>query len=534
MTSIERIGAYDIENQVGSGGMATVYKAYQPKLDRHVAIKIMHDMFARDSNFLARFEREARIVARLDHPNIVPIYDYDDHQGRPYLVMKFVEGITLKDKLRKNTLTPRESLEIISKIAGALHYAHEQGVLHRDIKPSNILLDGRGTPYLTDFGLARIAQQGESTMSIDMILGTPHYISPEQARGETNLDSRTDVYSLGVILYELATGQVPFSGESSHAIVHSHIYDAPPLPSSINPDLTPEVEDVLLKALSKEPSQRYSNPVEMVEAYKQALQGTDINTAPPLVERPRIDTPRPAPPKQKEQPPSQERIPSPMDEFLGETWNEVKHELRQAGREVEKAFDEIREEFGGSRRDSRTARRESRTERRQNPMMWRPGATWTTDAHGNKGFFTEEELKAAEESLSPEERIRQRVEKRMEERNGLIGHVMSYVFVIAMMWFIWLSGGADGHPWPIWVMGGWGIGVASHAASFYFEHGRGRDRREDAIQREIERERERMYRSGEYGKAKNDEDVPIRLTEDGEMTDSFLDELEGNRKSKRG
>jgi serine/threonine-protein kinase len=174
--------------------MATVYKVYQRKLDRFVAIKFMHKSMMQDEGFLARFRREARIVARLDHPNIVSVYDFDEHEGQPYLVMKYVEGPTLKDLMQKTTLTLDEIRRVMGAVASALTYAHEEGVLHRDIKPSNIIIGHDGMPYLTDFGLARIAQQGESSLSADTLVGTPHYISPEQARGGTDLDARTDVY----------------------------------------------------------------------------------------------------------------------------------------------------------------------------------------------------------------------------------------------------------------------------------------------------------------------------------------------------
>ena len=177
----ETVGQYRIIEQLGQGGMATVFKAYHPLLDRFVAIKALHPAFREDPNFLARFQREARVVAKLDHPNIVPIYDFAESEGRPYLVMKFIEGETLKARLENGPLPNNEILSIVEAVGAALSYAHQQGVLHRDIKPSNVLLATDGQIYLADFGLARIAQAGESTLSSDMMLGTPQYISPEQA-----------------------------------------------------------------------------------------------------------------------------------------------------------------------------------------------------------------------------------------------------------------------------------------------------------------------------------------------------------------
>jgi len=168
----ENVGPYRIIEQLGQGGMATVYKAYHAALDRYVAIKALHPAFGEDQNFLARFQREARLIAKLEHPNIVPIYDYSEHESRPYLVMKFIEGDTLKARLIKGPLTSAEIDKIVGTVGSALAYAHKQGVLHRDIKPSNVLVGQDGQLYLADFGLARIAQSGESTLSSDMIMGT--------------------------------------------------------------------------------------------------------------------------------------------------------------------------------------------------------------------------------------------------------------------------------------------------------------------------------------------------------------------------
>ena len=272
----DQIGQYKIENQIGSGGMATVYRAYHERLDRYVAIKIMHQTFMQEPDFHARFEREARIVANLDHPNIVSVYDYDEHDQQPYLIMKFIEGDTLKSKLKDGPLTLEHILEILPKIADALTFAHGLGVLHRDIKPSNIMIDTRGEPYLTDFGLARIAQMGESTMSADMMLGTPQYISPEQAQGLPDLTPATDVYSLGIILYELVTGQVPFYGDNTYAIVHKQIYAAPPNPSELNPEIPSAIEAILLRALNKDPKERYDTPNAMIDAFEKAVTSSGL------------------------------------------------------------------------------------------------------------------------------------------------------------------------------------------------------------------------------------------------------------------
>ncbi|MCB8947383.1 MAG: protein kinase [Ardenticatenaceae bacterium] len=274
------VGSYNIEEKLGQGGMATVYKAYHERLDRHVAIKVLHAVFKDDDSFLRRFTREAQVVARLEHPNIVPVYDFAEHEGYPYLVMRFVQGETLKEKLSQGTLSTKEMIRIASRVADGLDHAHKQGVLHRDIKPSNILLTTGGGVFIADFGLARITQSGESTMSQDMIMGTPQYISPEQAKGNMKLDGRTDIYSFGIILYEMITGQVPFAADTGYSVIHSQIFDPPPLPSSLNDKISPALEMVLLKVLSKEPAERYATAGEFVAAFKEALQDAPSKIGP--------------------------------------------------------------------------------------------------------------------------------------------------------------------------------------------------------------------------------------------------------------
>ena len=274
----ENVGAYQIIEQLGQGGMATVFKAYHPALDRDVAIKALHPAFMEEGGFLARFQREAKVVARMDHPNIVPIYDYAEHEGRPYLVMKYVEGETLKARLARGSLSKSELLDIVEAVGKALSYAHGEGILHRDIKPSNILLCKDGSIYLADFGLARIAELGASTLSGDMLMGTPHYISPEQARGESDLDKRTDVYSFGVVLYELIVGRVPFDSDTPFSIIHDHIYTPLPLPSEINPQVPDHIQKFLLKALFKDKEDRFATVEEMVTVFRKAIDGVDIGS----------------------------------------------------------------------------------------------------------------------------------------------------------------------------------------------------------------------------------------------------------------
>jgi tetratricopeptide (TPR) repeat protein len=283
----ENVGPYRIIEQLGQGGMATVYKAYHAALDRYVALKALHPAFGEDPNFEARFQREARLVAKLEHPHIVPVYDYAEHEGRPYLVMKFIEGDTLKARLVQGPLTSAEIKTVVESVGSALAYAHKQGVLHRDIKPSNVLIGKDGEMFLADFGLARIAQSGESTLSSDMIMGTPQYISPEQAMGKKDLDEGTDIYSFAVMLYEMVVGQVPFNADTPFSIIHDHIYSPLPMPRSINPKVPESVERVLLKGLAKERSDRYANVDTLVKAFKDAwveagvpMQGTAITMRP--------------------------------------------------------------------------------------------------------------------------------------------------------------------------------------------------------------------------------------------------------------
>ncbi|MCK6580251.1 MAG: serine/threonine protein kinase [Anaerolineae bacterium] len=270
------IGGYRLISLLGAGGMATVYKAQHMRLDRYVAVKMMHASFLSDPQFVARFEREAQIVAKLEHPHIVPVHDFAEHDGQPFLVMKFIAGISLREALSDGALELRDIMTILPAVASALDYAHSRGVLHRDIKPSNIMLDSDGTPYLTDFGLARTVQAGESSFSQGMLIGTPAYMSPEQGAGTPELDWRSDLYSLGVVLYELVVGKVPFGGSSTYTVLHGHQTEIPPLPSAVNPEIPPAVEAVLLRALMKDPEDRYPAAAAMVKDLREAFLSSNV------------------------------------------------------------------------------------------------------------------------------------------------------------------------------------------------------------------------------------------------------------------
>jgi len=273
MAAGSTIGAYEIIAVVGHGGMATVYKAYHRRLNRHVAIKMILQGQHDDPAFRGRFEREAQIVANLEHPNIVPVYDYAEYEGNPYLVMKYIEGVSLKAILGDGALQITDIFRIIKPIAAAIDYAHGHGVLHRDIKPSNILLDKAQTPFLSDFGLARLTLAPESTLSADMVIGTPYYISPEQALGKAEIGSRADLYSFGVVLYELLVGKVPYSDGTPYAIIHDHIYRELPLPSVVNPNVPKAAEAVLIRALAKDPEARYPSAMMLIDELSNALAG---------------------------------------------------------------------------------------------------------------------------------------------------------------------------------------------------------------------------------------------------------------------
>lgn len=258
------IGEYQIVEQIGKGGMATVYRAFQPSLERDVAIKILPPYYAQqDSSFTERFKREARAIAKLRHPNILIVISYGEDEDITYIVMEYVEAGTLKERMEE-PLSLKETYTYISQIANALDYAHGEGVVHRDIKPSNILLPKPDWTLLTDFGLAKMVESSVLTQS-GMSVGTPAYMSPEQGGGE-EVDARSDIYSLGVMLYEMVVGVLPYTAETPMAVVIKHIVDPLPMPRSKNPDVPEELQRIILKALSKNPDDRYQRAALLAEA----------------------------------------------------------------------------------------------------------------------------------------------------------------------------------------------------------------------------------------------------------------------------
>lgn len=284
----KNIGQYQIVEQIGIGGMATIYKAYQASIDRYVAIKILPEQFAKDANFLKRFQQEARAIAALEHPHILPVHDFGTEDGRSYMVMRYIEGGTLTKQMG-HPLPYKRIIQIVGDIARALDYAHERGVVHRDIKPSNILIDKHGEVLLTDFGIAKMVEGTEATQltGAGTILGTPAYMSPEQATGG-NIDGRSDIYSLGVVLYELLTGQPPYQAETPLAVVMKHVNAPLPPPRALKTEIPEALERIVLKAMAKDPNQRFQTAAEMEQALREAYQTVDTPSA-------QIFEPEPAP-----------------------------------------------------------------------------------------------------------------------------------------------------------------------------------------------------------------------------------------------
>lgn len=656
----QQLGPYRVISQLGSGGMATIYRANHERLGRNVAIKMLHPMFLQDDNFLARFEREAQIVAQLEHPHIVPVYDFSEYERQPYLVMKYIEGRTLKQIMDRQPPTLEAILRIMQPIAEALDYAHQRGVLHRDIKPSNIILDTTGTPYLTDFGLARMARLGESTLSTDMLLGTPHYISPEQAQGIRDLDSRTDIYSLAVVLYELLTGRVPFSADTPFAVIHDHIYRELPPPSSINPEIPVEVDAVLLKALAKSPAARYSNAAEMMNDFRRALRESGLSAlnpdrkriaddsqlrplappvytgggtaALPLAEDPQtvhVQTPIPKPMASAKQPaaafdpfesvvPPRPPAPPPVPEKPKRTsdgkrvveasidFSDIGNSLRELGQSVKSAIEEenisiniINDEGGSSNsdldlappHDERAAYKRVQKAMKQrneffghlvtflivniglialggglgdliggelqnfmNSITWQifPLFGWGAGlaAHAVETYFktgsrATRRTKIVHVALRREygdewwtaaskkelKKVRSQALAPTKAREDFLQHLAVFTMINAMLW---LAFGMDGATWPIFVTGGWGIGLVINA----FEAlGAGRNQR--AIEKAVERERRELLDETDYQrKRKNDSlamerDDSVRISSDGEFTDSMVQEIEREQRRSR-
>ena len=265
------INGYEILSQVGQGGMATVFLARQQSMDRNVALKFLPKQFMNDDTYLQRFEQEVKIVSQLEHRNIVPVYDYGEHEGQPYIAMRYMPAGSVDDLQRQGLIPITRVLNIIEQIAPALDYAHSKDILHRDLKPSNILLDDGGGAFITDFGIARILSEQGTAITTQGVVGTPSYMSPEQAQAH-KLDGRSDVYSLGVMLFEMMTGRRPFESDTPYSIAVMQVTTQPPSPRDYNDLVTSAIESVILKALRKKPEKRYDNATDLATALKLAIE----------------------------------------------------------------------------------------------------------------------------------------------------------------------------------------------------------------------------------------------------------------------
>src|SRR5215207_1599540 len=286
MTTPQVLGErYEIGGVLGRGGMAEVHRGRDLRLGREVAVKVLRHDLARDPSFQVRFRREAQAAASLNHPAIVAVYDTGEDRtatgATPYIVMEYVEGDTLRDVLRREgVLSPERAMNFAADICNALDFSHRNGIVHRDVKPGNVMVTPQGTVKVMDFGIARAVSDSAATMtSTAAVIGTAQYLSPEQARGE-GVDARSDVYSMGCLLYELVTGAPPFTGDSPVSVAYQHVREDPRLPSSINPQVPADLDAILLKAMSKNPANRYQSAADMRNDLLRALAGQRVEATP--------------------------------------------------------------------------------------------------------------------------------------------------------------------------------------------------------------------------------------------------------------
>ncbi|HET9722762.1 MAG TPA: Stk1 family PASTA domain-containing Ser/Thr kinase [Actinomycetota bacterium] len=279
-------GRYRVERELGRGGMAKVYEGTDTVLGRQVAIKLLAPQFAEDESFVQRFRREAQAAARLSNPNVVSVFDTGTDGGVHFIVMEYVEGRTLEDYLAGGgRIMPDRAIEIAEDVCGALSAAHAQGVIHRDIKPGNIMLTPTGQVKVADFGIARMTTTAETVAQTASILGTASYLSPEQAQGQP-VDGRSDIYSLGCVLYEMVAGRPPFLGDSPVAVASKHVLEQPTLPSKLNRDVTPDLDAVILRALAKNAANRYQSAEEFRADLDRVRRGMPVQTTPLLAPPP--------------------------------------------------------------------------------------------------------------------------------------------------------------------------------------------------------------------------------------------------------
>jgi serine/threonine protein kinase len=265
---------YELEELVGAGGMSSVYRARDALLERHVALKVMHERLMNNGDHVARFRREARLAAQLSHPNIVTVIDRGEEGGRQFIVFEYVEGENLKALIeRESPLQEREAVELALQIAAGLAFAHEQGLVHRDVKPQNVLLTEDGRAKVTDFGIARSIDVHRGLTETGTVIGTSDYISPEQARGGP-VDEGSDIYSLGAVLYELLTGEVPFPGDNFVAVAMRHLNEQAPSVHSARPDVSPRLDTAIRRAMAKDPGDRYPSMEAFAAELRASLAGS--------------------------------------------------------------------------------------------------------------------------------------------------------------------------------------------------------------------------------------------------------------------
>lgn len=270
-----KFGRYEIKSELGRGGMATVYRAYDPLFDREVALKVLPREMLHDPQFRSRFDRELKIVAGLEHPAIVPVYDVGEEDGQPYFVMRYMNGGSLAGEIEKGRFSIEDAARIIEKVAHGLAYAHRKGVVHRDLKPDNILFDDTGAPFISDFGVAKLTEAA-SSLTGSGVIGTPAYMSPEQAQG-IEIDSRSDVYGLGVIVYQMLSGQQPYSADTPMGVVVKHITEPVPEILKTLPTLPYEVDQIIKTSMAKDKNKRYTTAVDLSKALNVVAFGTEGN-----------------------------------------------------------------------------------------------------------------------------------------------------------------------------------------------------------------------------------------------------------------
>lgn len=266
----QTLGQYRIIDKIGEGGMGAVYKAEQPSIPRTVVIKVLSAAFAEYADARDRFRRELDMITRLEHPHILPVYDFGEVDGNPYIVMRFMTGGTLQDRLKRSAFGRREAIRLLEQIALALDFAHDRGIVHRDLKPGNVLLDESGNAYLADFGLAKSVGGTRDLTATGSVLGSPAYMSPEQARGD-KLDRRSDVYSLAILIYQALSGHLPFDADDAWGFITKHISEAPVPIRQYAPDLSSAVEDVLVTGLAKDRQARPARATDLISAVRQAM-----------------------------------------------------------------------------------------------------------------------------------------------------------------------------------------------------------------------------------------------------------------------